>query len=63
MEGENKSGENYFACHAYHHPNSDIETFTDYLQGSLSTPAILNKKVFILVKSLRKTWMDTYINV
>ena len=45
---ENNSGTNYLFCCAYRYPNSDIETFTEYLQGILSTSSILNKRVFIL---------------
>ena len=48
VEAENNNGKNYLFCCAYHHPSSDIETFTEYLQVTLSHPSVFNKQVFIL---------------
>ena len=47
-EVENKSGKNYLLCCAYRHPNSSIDTFSEYLQDFFSNPAVCNKQVFIL---------------
>ena len=48
VEVENKNGKNYLFCCAYCHPNSVIDTFSEYLQDILSNPAVCNKQVFIL---------------
>ena len=48
VEVENNNDKNYLFCCAYRHPSSDIETFTEYLQVTLSHPSVFNKQVFIL---------------
>ena len=48
VEVENKNGKNYLFCCTYRHPSSDIDTFCEYLQETLSNPAVFNKQVFIL---------------
>ena len=49
VEIENNNGKNYLLCCAYRHPNSAIDTFSDYLQEILSNPAVSNKQIFIFV--------------
>ena len=48
VEVENRNGKNYLLCCAYRHPNSAIDTFSDYLQEILSNSAVSNKQIFIL---------------
>ena len=48
VEVENKSGKNYLLCCVYRHPNSSIDTFSEYLHELFSNPAVCNKQVFIL---------------
>ena len=48
VEVENKNGKNYLFCCTYRHPSSDIDTFCEYLQETLSNPTVFNKQVFIL---------------
>ena len=48
VEVENSGGKNYLFCCVYRHPSSDIDNFCDYLQETLSSPAVFNKQVFIL---------------
>ena len=48
VEVENNGGKNYLFCCVYRHPSSDIDNFCDYLQETLSNPAVFNKQVFIL---------------
>ena len=43
-----KMVKNYLLCCAYRHPNSAIDTLSDYLQDILSNPAVSSKKIFIL---------------
>ena len=47
-EAENPKDKNILICCAYRHPNSDPETFKEYLQNILANPTITNKNVFIL---------------
>ena len=48
VEVENNNGKNYLFCCMYRHPSSSIDNFSDYLQETLSNPAVFNKQVFIL---------------
>ena len=48
VEVENKNGKNYLFCCVYRHPGSTFDTFSEYLQETLSSPAVFNKHVFIL---------------
>ena len=48
VEVDNKTEKNYLFCCAYHHPNSSISTFNDYLQEILSLPSVCSKQIFIL---------------
>ena len=47
-EVENPKDKNILICCAYRHPNSDPETFNEYIQNILANPTITNKNVFIL---------------
>ena len=44
----NKKGKNHLFCCVYRHPSSDLDSFSEYLQGILSNPAVSNKHIFIL---------------
>ena len=48
VEVENRNGKNYLFCCAYRHPSSDIDPFCEYLQETMSNPAVFNKQVCIL---------------
>ena len=48
VEVENKKGKNHLFCCVYRHPSSDLDSFSEYLQGILSNPAVSNKQIFIL---------------
>ena len=48
VEVENSKGSNYLFFCTYCHPNSAVDTLTEYLQEVLSNPAVFNKQVFIL---------------
>ena len=47
-EVDNPKDKNILICCAYHHPNSDPETFNEYIQNILANPTITNKNIFIL---------------
>ena len=48
VEVENKQGKNYLFSCIYRHPTLSFDTFNEYLQETLSNPAVFNKHVFIL---------------
>ena len=48
VEVENKKGKNYLFCCTYRHPNTNLDSFSEYLQEILSSPAVSNKQTFIL---------------
>ena len=48
VEVENKKGKNYLFCCAYRHPNTNLDSFSDYLQEILSSSTVSNKQTFIL---------------
>ena len=45
---KNKQGKNYLFSCIYRHPTLSFDTFNEYLQETLSNPAVFNKHVFIL---------------
>ena len=47
-EVENPKDKNILICCAYRHPNSDPETFDEYMHNILANPTITNKNVLIL---------------
>ena len=48
VEVENKNGKNYLFCCMYRHPSSNLDSFNEYLQETLSNPIVSNKQTFIL---------------
>ena len=47
-EVETYREKNILICCAYHHPSTEIEHFTEYIQRTLSNPTVTTKQVFIL---------------
>ena len=48
VEVENKQGKYYLLCCFYCHPTLSFDTFNEYLQETLSNPAVFYKNVFLL---------------
>ena len=45
VEVENKEGKNCLFCCAYRHPTLPLDIFYEYLQETLSNPAVFKKKL------------------